>query len=49
MNPTGVHVVGTGPSGDAIMRQITIANYTNKTCSLCAERALHENLKKWAF
>jgi hypothetical protein len=31
MNPTGVHVIGTGSSGDAIMRQITIANYTTKT------------------
>jgi hypothetical protein len=31
MNPTGVHITGTGTSGDAIMRQITIANYTNKT------------------
>jgi hypothetical protein len=31
MNPTGVHVIGTGPSGDAIMRQIIIGNYTTKT------------------
>jgi len=31
MNPTGIHVIGTGPSGDAIMRQITIAKYTTKT------------------
>src|SRR5215469_3897578 len=31
MNPTGVHVISTGPSGDAVMRQITIANYTSKT------------------
>jgi hypothetical protein len=31
VNPTGVHVIGTGPSGDAIMRQITVANYTTKT------------------